>query len=367
LDRELQIADCLSSKLQSAINYGIWPKKKPIITDMKRTEVISVHPEQPEPELIGRAAAVLRQGGLVAFPTETVYGLGADALREKAVQEIFAAKGRPAANPLIVHVPDATAARLLAGDWPEAAERLAEQFWPGSLTLVVPRCAAIPAVVMAGGSTVGLRVPAHPVALALLVAAGLPVAAPSANRSNRLSPTRAEHVAQDLNGRIDLILDGGPAWGGLESTVVDVTTSPPRVLRPGPVTPSQLEAVIGPVVRPTLVPGSDAEPLRSPGLLGRHYAPRAPLECVRGSGRNRAAELAGQGWRVGWLSLGADPGEPAGVQRQVMPEEADAYAALLYAALHQLDASGVERIVADLPQDTDEWLAIRDRLLRMTR
>src|SRR5437763_8542920 len=226
---------------------------------------------------IASAADVLRSGGLVAFPTETVYGLGANALDADAVGRIFAAKGRPAANPIIVHVADAAGVGAVVADWPDAAARLAERFWPGPLTLVLPKRDAVPDVVTAGGPTVAVRVPAHPVAHALLRAAGVPVAAPSANRSSELSPTTAGHVLHGLGGRIDLILDAGPCPGGIESTVLDVTNDPPRLLRPGLVTPAQIEAVIGPIQRFGEPAGSV---LRSPGLLAKHYAPRAPLELA---------------------------------------------------------------------------------------
>jgi L-threonylcarbamoyladenylate synthase len=332
-----------------------------------KTELLTVDPKKPEPELVRRAADLLRQGKLVAFPTETVYGLGANALDEPAVRGIFAAKGRPASNPLIVHVKNIHGARELAAQWPEPAQQLAEHFWPGSLTLVVPRRDKVPEVVTAGGPTVALRVPAHPVALALIDAAGLPLAAPSANRSNRLSPTTAQHVWHDLNGRIDMILDGGPAWGGLESTVLDVTTTPPRLLRPGLISPAELEQVIGPVARPeTLVDESDPKSLRSPGMLRKHYAPRAALECVPPQeGKSRAEELAAQGLRVGWLTF--DPAgepKPPSIVCIVLPREPAAYAARLYATLHHFDAAGVDCIVVDAPPETDDWLAIRDRLGR---
>ena len=192
---------------------------------------------------------MLRGGGLAAFPTETVYGLGANALDAAAVARIFAAKGRPANNPLIVHLADAAQVREIAADWPESASRLAERFWPGPLTLVLPRRDIVPDIVTARGPTVAVRVPAHPVAQALLRAAALPLAAPSANRSTELSPTRAEHVLRGLEGRIDLLLDGGPTAGGIESTVLDVTIMPPRLLRPGLIGVAQLEAVIGPLMR----------------------------------------------------------------------------------------------------------------------
>jgi L-threonylcarbamoyladenylate synthase len=314
---------------------------------------------------------ILRRGGLVAFPTETVYGLGANALDAAAVKRIFVAKGRPATNPLIVHVADAAQVSQVASDWPEAAARLAERFWPGPLTLVLPKRPEVPHVVTAGGPTVAARVPAHPVALALLRAAGIPVAAPSANRSAELSPTTAEHVHRGLAGQIDLILDAGPTPGGIESTVLDVTTDPPRVLRPGLVTPAEIEAVIGPVRRPgervappvADAPGSGGQPLPSPGLMERHYAPRALLELADGDGRGRARELAEGGRRVGWVTW---PGADAvpGAVRVELPRDPAAYAARLYAALHDLDAAGVERIVAARPPDDEGWLAVRDRLRR---
>ncbi len=213
----------------------------------QHTVVRQVSAEHPQEAAIAEAAEVLRRGGLVALPTETVYGLGANALEAGAVQAIFAAKERPPRNPVIVHVADAEAARAWAAAWPERAGQLAERFWPGPLTLVLPKRPVVPDIVTAGGATVGLRVPAHRVALALLKAADVPIAAPSANRSSRVSPTTAAHVLADLEGRIDMILDAGPTSGGLESTVLDLTVEPPRVLRPGLVSVAQLEEVIGPV------------------------------------------------------------------------------------------------------------------------
>src|SRR5262249_11514941 len=226
----------------------------------------------------GQAAEILRRGGLVAFPPESVYGLGAHALDREAVERIFAAKGRPATNPLIVHAADESAARALARAWPDAAMRLAQRFWPGPLTLVVPKAEAVPDIVTAGGTTVALRVPVHPVALALLREAGIPLAAPSANRSTQVSPTRAEHVLRGLDGRIDVLLDAGPTPGGIESTVLDVTTSPPRLLRPGLVTPREIEAIIGPIEFAQSMKAEAGQPQRSPGISGKHYAPRTPLE-----------------------------------------------------------------------------------------
>src|SRR5436190_1865041 len=240
------------------------------------TAILSVDPADPDPAAIRRAADLIRAGRLVAFPTETVYGLGANALDAAAVGRVFEAKGRPATNPVIVHVADADRVRDVAAAWPEAAARLAARFWPGPLTVVVPRRAEVPDVVTAGGPTVAVRCPAHAVARALIREADVPVAAPSANRSTELSPTRAEHVLKGLDGRIDLVLDGGPCPGGIESTVVDVTGGAVRLLRPGLVTVPMLEEVVGRVETGTTSTGV----ARSPGQMARHYRPRTPLVLV---------------------------------------------------------------------------------------
>ncbi len=332
-----------------------------------QTTTIEVDSEYPDPALIAQAAERLRQGDLVAFPTETVYGLGANALDAEAVAQIFAAKGRPARNPLIVHVADGNAARELVTGWPDAAARLAEAFWPGPLTLVLPRRPQIPDIVTGGGPTVGIRVPAHPVALALLRAAGVPVAAPSANRSLQLSPTRAEHVLQSLGGRIPLILDGGATSGGLESTVLNLSGDIPQLLRPGLLSPTEIEAIIGPIQRSANLPASaDDAPLPAPGMLSRHYAPRAPLELNADGITNRicALRLLSQGKRVGWLTF--DPTLPTlpGLVAVAMSRDPALYANRLYAALHELDAAGVDRIFVDTPPDEETWLAVRDRLAR---
>jgi L-threonylcarbamoyladenylate synthase len=327
------------------------------------TEVIIVDPIRPDSHVLVRAAAVLHRGGLVAFPTETVYGLGASALNEAAVAAIFVAKGRPATNPLIVHVAHAGQAQSLAASWPSAAEHLAKRFWPGPLTLVVPKTAVVPHLVTAGGETVALRCPAHPVARGLIQAAGLPIAAPSANLSTHVSPTRAEHVLRGLDGQIDLLLDGGPTPGGLESTVLDVTTAPPRLLRPGLVLPHDIEKVIG---RIEVVPAAAAQgtTARSPGMLDRHYAPSIPLECLEASWP-RVEDLCHAGLRVGWLTLGPAPDErPDGLFILELPTDAAGYGAQLYAALHTLEALGLDRIVVELPPADKAWFAVRDRLRR---
>ena len=327
------------------------------------TRVLNVNPFSPADPSLELAAEVLRRGGLVAFPTETVYGLGANALDADAVRRIFAAKGRPARNPLIVHVAEvATVAEVVAA-WPEAAEQLARRFWPGPLTLVLPRNPEVADLVTAGGPTVAVRVPAHPVARRLIQLAGVPIAAPSANRSGEISPTTAEHVRRSLDGRIDLILDGGPTQVGLESTVLSLAESPPRMLRPGMITAEQIEAIVGPIQRPP--DRADGGPLPSPGLLSRHYAPRTPTECVEGRGTLRVIELASAGLAVGWLTQeDTAPMASHKVIARRMPARPAEYAAQLYATLHDLDAAGLDRIVVDLPPDGGEWLAVRDRLRR---
>jgi L-threonylcarbamoyladenylate synthase len=332
--------------------------------DEMLTEIVTLASDPPTAEVIARAAVILRAGGLVAFPTETVYGLGANALDPEAVSRIFTAKGRPANNPLIVHLSEAKEALRVAAAWPASAARLAEHFWPGPLTLVLPKRPEVPDVVTAGGATVAVRVPAHPVAQALLRAAGMPVAAPSANRSGYLSPTRAEHVLRGLDGRIDMILDGGPVTGGIESTVLDVTTDPPRLLRPGLVSVEELQRLIGPVMIAAARVATDS-PLPSPGMLTRHYAPRTPLELAEDDGRTRVLGLRSAGVVVGWLPFSpTEAVDQPEVLTIPMPLDPAGYAAKIYAALHMLDEAGVQRIVVALPPDQTEWLAVRDRLRR---
>ncbi len=336
------------------------------------TRLLSVNPDSPDPNVLREAAGILRGGGVVAFPTETVYGLGADALNAAAVGRIFAAKGRPARNPIIVHVRSIERARELVSQWPPAAQSLAEQFWPGPLTLVLKKRACVPDVVTAGRDTVALRCPNHAVALALLDAAGCPIAAPSANLSEQLSPTRASHVVRSLGGRIEMILDGGPAAVGLESTVVDMTTQSPRLLRPGAITLDALRDACGPVEIVT-ESSTEKEAFASPGQMARHYAPRTRLICCDATTAEMTvvAEVR-SGKRVGWMRWAGgssianlDRGRRASVVIK-MPTGAEAYAARLYAALHDLDAAGLDVIVVSLPPDTERWRAVRDRLRRAT-
>jgi L-threonylcarbamoyladenylate synthase len=305
---------------------------------------------------IARAAGLLRRGGLVAFPTETVYGLGALALDGLAVRAIFAAKGRPAGNPLIVHVPGAAEASALAAPWPEAAARLASRHWPGPLTLVVPRGPAVPDEVAAGGPTVGLRAPAHAVAQALLRAVGGPLAAPSANTSEHVSPTTAAHVLADLDGRIDAVLDGGPCPVGIESTVLSLAHGPPRILRPGAVSRDALEAELGPLATGPAPSG----PAASPGLQARHYAPAGRL--VIAAREELAAALAGMAAPRGALVRG-EPEEGADAC-EVLPRDPAGYARGLYAALRALEERGCASIAVESVPPDGAWDAVRDRLAR---
>ncbi len=343
-----------------------------------KTRTVRVDAQSPEPTAIAQAAQVIRSGGLVAFPTETVYGLGASALDLKAVGRIFRAKGRPADNPLIVHVGSIELAKTLARHWPREADILAHEFWPGPLTLVLEKQPLVSDLVTAGGATVALRLPAHPIARALVDAADVPIAAPSANRSGSVSPTEATHVRRSLRGRIDLILDGGHTVGGIESTVLDLTVSPPRILRPGLVTPAMLRAAIGNVSTGRPTASGESEPVRSPGRIGRHYAPRAQLICVDGDGREQVEGIAQMQRHVALMSLGprerlvaADvlPTNELGEYYPPptywpMPTEPGKYASALYASLHALDGLKVDAIIVELPPDTEEWVAIRDRLTR---
>lgn len=309
------------------------------------------------------AADILRRGGLVAFPTETVYGLGADATNDAAVRRIFGAKGRPSTNPLIVHVADVFYAKRHAAGWTDVADRLAAAFWPGPLTLVLPAADAISKLVTAGGPTVGLRVPDHPVALDLLrafaeVGSGA-VAAPSANRSNHVSPTTAEHVRAELGESVDLILDGGPCRVGIESTVIDLSGEVPTVLRPGGVSREAIEAVIGPV---QLRGGSDAGVAASPGRQVRHYAPSVPAY------RYEASEpilFRLDARRAVVLPLAASQRNSDGAITLPMPDEPIRYAQILYEILREAERLG-EVIFIEMPADVPEWAAVRDRLSRAT-
>lgn len=283
---------------------------------------------------VPHAAELLRAGELVVIPTETVYGLAANALDEAAVQRIFAAKGRPRSSPLIVHVADLATARELVREWSPHAEALAARFWPGPLTIILPKSVSIPDIVTAGLPSVALRMPSHSVALAVIRAAQLPLAAPSANRFTQLSPTTAEHVREGLGDAVEFIVDGGACTVGIESTVISLTGVVPRILRPGVISRPQIEEAIGPVEE-----GAGAE---SPGQHPKHYSPRTRVV------------------------IGESPGEGNGTRLDFsnMPYGAAAYAELFYGKLHELDQQEYDWIAIELPPDTPEWAGVRDRIIR---
>ncbi len=308
---------------------------------------------------LAAAVSALKRGEVVAFPTETVYGLGADASNEAAVRRIFALKGRPHSHPLIVHVDRAERALALTPELPESAQRLARRFWPGPLTLVMKRAASVLPIVTGGQDTVAVRVPAHPLALALLADFPSGLAAPSANRFGTVSPTSAQHVRRDLGADAPLILDGGPCAVGVESTIVDLSRERPRLLRPGGVPAEAIEAELGQkLVREA------ASSVRVPGQLPSHYAPRAELVVVPAAELEaRLAALRARGARLGLLASAALA--RATVSAQVsMPDDAEGYARALYAALRELDAAGVDIIVAVAPSQQGLGEAVIDRLER---
>jgi L-threonylcarbamoyladenylate synthase len=320
---------------------------------------------------IARAVEVLAAGGLVAVPTETVYGLAADADSPQAVRAIFAAKGRPADHPVIVHVAAAAAIDAWAAAVPDRARALARAFWPGPLTLVLARGARAHDGLTGGQDTVGLRCPSHPWARALLAAwcarrgdAAAALAAPSANSFGRISPTTAAHVRADLgekpDGKVDLILDGGPCPVGIESTIVDLSASRPRLLRPGSITRAQLQSVLGEDVA-----DADGQAPRTPGRALRHYAPRTPLELVEPT-QLPARVNALRGTKIAVLAppLALFDRTADVVLRLIAPAQPDEYARRLYSFLHQLDAAGAQRIVVAWPPAQPAWEAVRDRLRR---
>jgi L-threonylcarbamoyladenylate synthase len=312
-------------------------------------------PPAADPAEIDRAAQLIRAGRLVAFPTETVYGLGANALDAEAVARIYSVKRRPLTSPLIVHVASTEMTQSLVADWPESAERLARAFWPGPLTLVLKKQPAIPDIVTAGLSTVAVRMPAHPIAQALIRAARVPLAAPSANRFTELSPTTADHVRESLGSEVDLILDGGPCQVGIESTVLSLAEAKPILLRPGGIPRTALEAIIGPV---EIAHEPQAGAHLSPGLHPRHYSPRTTLYL------SSNGKLPDQGQEKGLYLRHRHPPGRSVVTIHQMPESAADYAAVLYDVLHQADSRNYNWIAVDLPPSTPEWEAIHDRLRR---
>ena len=330
------------------------------------TEILPAHTPELFKEVVSRAAELLRAGQVVALPTETVYGLAANALDEKAVAKIFQIKGRPPGNPVIVHVANLEMAKRCVKVFPSLAEKLAKAFWPGPLTLVLPRAEAIPKMVTAGGETVGIRWPSHPLIQAVIRECDFPLAAPSANLSNQISPTSAGHVHKQLDGKIPVIVDGGQAAVGIESTVLDLTVSPPQILRPGMIHTESLAAVCGEIQVPeSQVQGSE---LRSPGLLKKHYSPKAKLLVLNWNDnaelklKIQNSKLKTQNCHVIAHAHIPSPGQFACVC--IIPHDAEAFARALYAELHRCDEAGAQIIVVEAPPDTPEWSGIADRLRR---
>ncbi len=305
----------------------------------------------------------MRRGGLVAFPTETVYGVGADALNPAAVKRIFHAKGRPADNPIIVHIAELKHLIILSEEIPPIAKNLMKRFWPGPLTLILKKSTKVPQEVTAGQDTVAVRMPQNNVALALINAFGGPIAAPSANLSGYPSGTTAEHVFQDLQGRIDLILDAGPVEVGVESTVLDISTHPPAILRPGAVTPEQLQAVIGEVT----LGGTSRISKRSPGTRYRHYSPRAQVILAKENSEcsEMAEEFAARGRKVGLVIPDPAPHMArSAILVKAMPQDLEGYARRIFATLRELDEQAVDLIIVKEVEEKGIGVAIMDRLRR---
>jgi L-threonylcarbamoyladenylate synthase len=317
---------------------------------------------------VREAVTLLRAGRVVALPTETVYGLAANALDPAAVAQIYAIKGRPAHNPLIVHAATPEMTRQCVTAWPEAAGALARAFWPGPLTLVLPKANIIPETVTAGGATVAVRWPSHPLMQAVIRACGFPLAAPSAHPSNQISPTSAEHVRAQLGERLELIIDGGQAQVGIESTVLDLTVHPPRLLRPGMIHAETLAATLGQPVASGPAASERGDTLKSPGQLEKHYSPRARLILLHWHddaelrARIAGLEIAPQHCRV--IAHTTIPASLGSANVSLIPHDPEAFARALYAELHRCDQPGVRLIVVEAPPETAEWAAIRDRLQR---
>jgi L-threonylcarbamoyladenylate synthase len=326
--------------------------------------VLSTHTPALFSTAVKRATELLQAGEVVALPTETVYGLAANALDAPAVARIYEIKGRPAHNPIIVHVASNEMALRCVSTWPDSATQLSRAFWPGPLTIVLPKANEIPDIVTAGGGTVGVRWPGHPFIQAVIRECGFPLAAPSANLSNQVSPTNAEHVRKQLGNQLSLIVDGGQSQVGIESTVIDLASTPPRVLRPGMIHEESLLAVLGELGTPNPQPGT----LRSPGLLRKHYAPKARLEVF--SWRDTAdlnLQLSTRNFQRSETHVIVHTNIPSGAGLggvSVIPHDAEAYARAIYAELHRCDEAGAKLIVAEALPAGVEWRAITDRLNR---
>jgi L-threonylcarbamoyladenylate synthase len=345
------------------------------------TEVLSTHTPELFQKAVRQAVELLRAGDVIALPTETVYGLAANALDEKAVSKIFKIKGRPANNPIIVHVASIEMAKRCVAKWPTTAGKLAQSFWPGSLTLVLPRANEIPDIVTAGGVTVGIRWPSHPFIQAVIRECGFPLAAPSANLSSRVSPTTAGHVRKQLGGKISLIVDGGQSQIGIESTVLDLTVSPPQILRPGMIYVESLAAAMREVrSQKSEVRSKIRQALRSPGLLAKHYSPKAKLIVLRWrdetdlrsqlsmlnpvKGRGPHGALRPQPSTCFVIAHTKIPSGDNFARVSVIPHDAGAFARAIYAELHHCDEMGAELIIVEAPPATPEWSGIADRLRR---
>jgi L-threonylcarbamoyladenylate synthase len=329
-------------------------------------EILSTHTPELFHKAVRRAAELLRAGEVVALPTETVYGLAANALDANAVAKIFQIKGRPAHNPIIVHVAGNEMARDCAKNFPPLAEKFSKNFWPGPLTLVLPRAEKIPEIVTAGGATVGLRWPSHPFMQAVIRECGFPLAAPSANLSNQISPTNAAHVRAQLGDKIYLIVDGGQSQVGIESTVLDLTVSPPRILRPGMIHAESLAAVCDAIQNSKFKIQNSA--LRSPGLLAKHYSPKAKLLVLNWRDDAELRLQIGK-WKlkienVFVIAHAKIPGGFNAANVSVIPHDAEAYARALYGELHRCDAAGAQLIIVEALPDLPEWAGIADRLRR---
>jgi L-threonylcarbamoyladenylate synthase len=332
-----------------------------------RAEILPTHTAALFQAAVKRAVILLRAGEVIALPTETVYGLAANALDAHAVARIFAIKGRPAHNPIIVHVADLEMARRYVTQWPETADKMVRAFWPGPLTLVLPRSREIPDLVTAGGPTVGIRWPSHPFIQAVIRECGFPLAAPSANLSNQISPTNAGHVSKSLGGQIRLIVDGGQSQVGIESTVLDLSDTRPRLLRPGMIHAESLQAVLECDLDDSAHETIGA-PLKSPGQLLKHYSPRAKLKMLswRDSHDLNAQLLALHAPfpTTHVIAHTVIPDAETYGRVSVIPHDAEAFARAIYAELHHCDEEEAEWIIVEALPDTNEWQAIADRLKR---
>jgi L-threonylcarbamoyladenylate synthase len=330
------------------------------------TEILPAHTPELFQKAVRRTTELLRAGQVVALPTETVYGLAANALDPQAVAKIFEIKGRPSANPVIVHIADLPMAKRCARFFPPLAEQLAKAFWPGPLTLILPRAETIPKIVTAGGETIGIRWPSHPLMQAVIRECGFPLAAPSANLSNQISPTNAAHVQKQLDGRISIIVDGGQSAVGIESSVLDLTVTPPQILRPGMIHAESFAAA-GMLVS-TQNPLVETGILKSPGQLKKHYSPRAKLLVLSWNNEDelkfKIEILKFKTLNCHIIAHACIPSAEPFARVCVIPHDAEAFARAIYAELHRCDEEGAQAIIVEAPPTTPEWSGIADRLRR---